>query len=349
MSVPPPPPPPGFAPSATVYLPPVPPPWTEHRAPGGQPYWFNPQTNVSTYTRPVAAAVPPPPPPGFAGPPLHFNGAAGPPFGASTVAPTAAPKVKEKKEKPREKIPIEGTDWIKVITNKDNVFFTNSATKASVWTVPDEIRDKVEELDRNTKKRKADEAAEREQEAMPAAEPATSSPKNKHDEVPPSNKAEDPPAAAKDGEIIVEPKKRKAKKPKVVHEIEELEQDEDWQRQVAEEMAKEAERAAAEPLEAEQRQEEKGSREADARIAGTPAIDVSAEEGAALFKVSSVWRLPLGPLLTSCCQTSVLHRPCSQKRTFSRWHPGTWSSRNLLPTRAISVSVQSSYTLRIVI
>lgn len=151
-------------------------------APGGQPYWFNPLTNISTYTRPGPPPPPagfpvaglPPPPPGFpiagvppppAGfpaahsaapaqlPPLHFT------------APGAAPvEKKEKKEKPKEKLPIEGTDWIRVTTNKGNVFYNNKETKESLWTVPEDIKKQIEALEKREKEeREAKEKAEREE------------------------------------------------------------------------------------------------------------------------------------------------------------------------------------------
>lgn len=52
---------------------------------------------------------------------------------------------KKKKEKPVEKLPIEGTPWLRVTTNEGNVFYTNTETKTSVWTVPEEIKDQVEQ------------------------------------------------------------------------------------------------------------------------------------------------------------------------------------------------------------
>ncbi|GAA6003861.1 hypothetical protein JCM5350_004253, partial [Sporobolomyces pararoseus] len=129
--------------STTPFLPPVPPPWTEHKAPGGQPYWFNPITNVSTYTRPLPSLPPPPPPPGFPllsssssssttgipptpfAPPLHFT----PTTTSSTTTTEQKKEKKGKKEKPKEKLLIPSTDWIRVVTNKGNVFYNNSKTK----------------------------------------------------------------------------------------------------------------------------------------------------------------------------------------------------------------------------
>ena len=65
--------------------------------------------------------------------------------GASAVeASSSSKKPKKKKEKPVEKLPIEGTSWLRVTTNEGNIFYTNTETKTSVWTVPDEIKEQVE-------------------------------------------------------------------------------------------------------------------------------------------------------------------------------------------------------------
>ncbi|GAA5917353.1 hypothetical protein JCM8208_007396, partial [Rhodotorula glutinis] len=189
MSGAPPPPPPGFPLAGAHALPPVPPPWTEHKAPTGAPYWFNPITNVSTYARPIA----PPPPPGFplAGappPPPGFPVAAPPPSTAalaplhfgSTNALSASAK-KEKKEKPKEKLPIEGSAWVRVTTNRGNVFYNHKETRQSVWTVPDDIKEQVEALERKEREdRERVERDEREQAAAAAA--ASKKRKAEHDE-----------------------------------------------------------------------------------------------------------------------------------------------------------------------
>lgn len=190
--------------TAPAPLPPTRPRFAE--APNGAPYWFNPITNVSTYTRPVAPPPPPgfpvagapPPPPGFpvaapaggALPPLHFPG------GAST-APVPAAK-KEKKEKPKEKLPIEGSDWIRVTTNKGNVFFNNKQTRESVWTVPAEIMEQVEALERKEREDKERvEREEREERDKAMAEASAASKKRKAED--------DEPAAAPVKAGVAEP------------------------------------------------------------------------------------------------------------------------------------------------
>jgi transcription elongation regulator 1 len=143
-------------------------------APGGQLYWYNQQSKISTYTRPIISQVPPPPPAGFAGippPPVGFTAPANTQPPAQFAAPihfsltSSNPPVlqppsqalpvpkekKEKKEKPLTKTPIEGTEWTRVITTKGNTFYTNRETKESVWTVPGEIRELLDALERSEK------------------------------------------------------------------------------------------------------------------------------------------------------------------------------------------------------
>ena len=209
-------------------------------------------------------------------PPLHYTQQNNAPSTLTVAA--EIPAKKEKKEKPKTKTVIGETAWTRVVTNKGNTFYTNRETKESVWTVPGEIRDLVTalELEENggVKKRKAQEEEEVVEEVV---------------EDVPIDSIEVAASAEGNAEVIVEPKKKKAKKA-VVRDIEELEGDEDWQRQIAAQMAKEvaeAERAAA-PLRLEQD---------DPAVPVEPAtpqpekLNVSPEEGAALFKVCSFTRL----------------------------------------------------------
>ncbi|KAM0787358.1 hypothetical protein ACM66B_003444 [Microbotryomycetes sp. NB124-2] len=279
------------------FLPPVPPPWTEHRAPGGQPYWFNPQTNVSTYVRPV-----PPPPPGF--PPTSAAGMYPPQPQPTASAPTK--EKRERKEKPRDKVPVPGTSWIRVTTTKDNVFYTNKDTKTSVWTVPDEIKEQVALLENQEKEKARQDKIESAEQLEPAGKKRkvehVIEEENKEDtpdndvapleiEVEASNGQTKPLETADstateanaDDEVVVEPKKKKNKKTKVVREIEELEQDEEWQRQVAADMAREQEEA--EEAERQRKKEVEGVAKSTAPAAPAAAeLDVSQEEAAAFFK-----------------------------------------------------------------
>ncbi|BGP47585.1 hypothetical protein JCM10450v2_003448 [Rhodotorula kratochvilovae] len=324
----PPPPPPGFPVAAMHALPPVPPPWTEHKAPNGAPYWFNPLTNVSTYVRPVVpppppgfplAGAPPPPPPGFpiaapapapaALPALHFS--------TAPAAALAAPAKKEKKEKPKEKLPIEGSDWIRVTTNRGNVFYSHTLTRESVWTVPDEIKDQVEALEKGEREaREEKERAEREEREKAEKEAQAHASAGKKRKAVEEDAAEEP-AAAKEGgagdgddddeqergELDLEiegdagagvpeeapapaapaaaesdePPKKKKKKAKVVSSLEDL-AEEDWQRSIAAQMAEEAAAADEEPAQAAPKKEVVVMQRA-------PQLEVNEVEAAAMYKV----------------------------------------------------------------
>lgn len=159
--------------SADASKPALPAGWTEHTAPTGHAYYYHAESGTSTYDRPDAStqvSVPPPPPPPPDFPEGEENGEAaaaatdavmGEPNGqaeagagagadepeeaARTTKKDKKPKKdKKKKEKPVDKLPIEGTPWIRVVTDAGNVFFNNRATLASVWTVPEEIAQQVE-------------------------------------------------------------------------------------------------------------------------------------------------------------------------------------------------------------
>lgn len=233
-------------PLATV-PPPLPPGWTEHVGPASQIYFFNTLTGDSTYVRPLPAL------------------------------PVSAPK-----EKPKIKTPIPGTDWLRVTTNQGNVFYTNKAKKESVWTVPDEIKDAVELLNKKEEDDKVqaekesqeraqrDAVAEQEREIERIRLEVQEVVKRKAEDLPPSD------------ESIV------SKKPRVEDEPEDGEgtdddQEEDWQREAAAQLAKEAE-------EEEKRKQQEEAEAAQKAPEGAPQIqmpdrvDLSIEEGKALFK-----------------------------------------------------------------
>ncbi|WVR07149.1 hypothetical protein IAU60_004190 [Kwoniella sp. DSM 27419] len=135
-------PPMGAPPMMPNFPPPLPAGWSEHRAPDGvTPYYYNAQTRESTYTRP--SAFPPFPPTGqhvpFAGP------------GVQAAPAVAENEKKKKKEKPKVKVPIPGTGWTRITTSEGNVFYFEKESKRSEWTVPDEIKDAVAALEEEEK------------------------------------------------------------------------------------------------------------------------------------------------------------------------------------------------------
>ncbi|KAG1806823.1 Hsp90 protein-domain-containing protein [Suillus plorans] len=105
--------------------PPLPPGWTEHVGPAGQPYYYHAGTRESTYVRPLPAFP---------------------------IIPQAIiPQPPKKKDKPSVKTPIPGTEWLRVTTTEGNIFYSHKAKKQSVWTVPEEIKDALEAFERAEK------------------------------------------------------------------------------------------------------------------------------------------------------------------------------------------------------
>ncbi|TFY72957.1 hypothetical protein EVG20_g20 [Dentipellis fragilis] len=247
--------------SAPPFIPNVPPPlppgWSEHLGPNGQPYYYNAQTTESTYVRPLPAFP--------------------------VAAPAPAPK---KKEKPQTKIPIPGTDWLRVKTNQGNVFYTHKVKKESVWTVPDEIKDAVEALEvkeaeelqkaseakQGEAARRAEEERRREIERIRAE--VSDAVKRKAEEDVPLE------------EVVVSKKARVED----VEEDEDESEEEEWQKEAAAQLAAEAEeerqiREAEEKRAKEAEQEEKRQEQERAQQLNMPdRVDLSIEEGKALFK-----------------------------------------------------------------
>ncbi|KIP08319.1 hypothetical protein PHLGIDRAFT_18947 [Phlebiopsis gigantea 11061_1 CR5-6] len=255
--------------------PPLPPGWTEHRGPNGQPYYFNAVTQESTYSRPLPAfpVIP----------------------GQIPVAQSA-----KKKEKPRVKTPIPGTDWIRVETTEGNIFYSHKVEKRSVWTVPEEIKEVVEQLERDEEEqqrqkalRKEEEAREVEEVKQQAIERMKAEAKGKGKAV--KRKVEE--VVPVDEVVIL--KKAKVDEEDGDSEDAEGEEDsdddsdmEDWQREAAAQLAAEAEEEKRKQEEAKKQEaeEEKERIKAEAEAQKKKAlnmpqrVDLSLDEAKALFK-----------------------------------------------------------------
>ncbi|KAI0092715.1 hypothetical protein BDY19DRAFT_990412 [Irpex rosettiformis] len=243
--------------------PPLPPGWTEHLGPNGQPYYYNAPTQQSTYIRPLpnfpafqAGAVPPPPPP--------------------------QPQTQQKKEKPLVKTPIPGTEWLRVKTTEGNIFYTHKGRKESVWVVPEEIRDGVEALEKREDEERRVRAKAEEEKRVEQAKEAKAA-KRKAEETMPVE------------EVVI------SKKAKVEDEEEDSDEDdededeseeEEWQREAAAQLAAEAEEEKKRQEEELKRleEEEKARKAAEAEaLKNKPLnmperVDLSLDEAKALFK-----------------------------------------------------------------
>ncbi|KAH8830866.1 Hsp90 protein-domain-containing protein [Flagelloscypha sp. PMI_526] len=196
--------------------------WTEHLAPTGHPYFYHAATGQSSYTRPQ--------------------------------------ETKKKKEKPAKKTPIPGTDWLRVITTEGNTFYTHRVEKRSVWTVPDEIKDLVLQLEQGPTDMMVDKSSldSSKRKAVDVEEPLD--------------------------EVVV------TKKAKLEDdsESEDSEPEEDWQREAAEILAKEAEEERIRQEEETKRMEAEAAaelrRKETAKAQAPEQAALSIEEGKAVFK-----------------------------------------------------------------
>ncbi|KAG5636611.1 hypothetical protein H0H81_007408 [Sphagnurus paluster] len=229
-------------------VPPLPPGWTEHTGPGGQLYYYNAQTQESTYVRPV------------------------PTF---SVMPMMQAEPPRKKEKPAVKIPIPGTEWLRVRTTEGNVFYSHKFNKQSLWTVPDEIKEAVEKWDKEDFKQSqtkgiGGEALRAEHRERPNLS------ENKEEQGMAKRKAEDHSM----NELLV------AKKAKV--EVDEDESDEseeeEWQKEAAVQLAVEAEEERVRQEEEAVRLKEAEAEARRARLIMPERVDLSIDEAKALFK-----------------------------------------------------------------
>jgi hypothetical protein len=259
--------------------------------PSGQIYFFNTFTRESTYVRPLPAF----------------------------------PATASKKEKPKLKTPIPGTDWLRVTTNQGNVFYTNKAKKESVWTVPDEIKDEVELLEKQEEDDKVragrpaqeetqmdDVEAEQEREIERVRMEVQEVVKRKVEDISLSD------------EIVV------SKKPRVGDQVEskveeaddtddgEESEDEDWQREAAAQLAKEAEEEKRQREEDEKAEEAQKTKENVPQLTMPDRVDLSLEEGKVLFKVCLQCDICFVPLTLSC----YIYRPYSGRKTSTHYIRG---------------------------
>ncbi|KAL0579544.1 hypothetical protein V5O48_002473 [Marasmius crinis-equi] len=249
-------------PFVSANLPPLPPPWTQHTAPTGHTYYFNPNTKESTYVRPLPTFLQPGQP---------------------------AQQPQKKKDKPLSKVQIPGTEWLRVKTTEGRVFYTHKTKKESVWTVPKEIKDALEEFEReeNEKKQQVEQSNEmtEEDEQRMEVERVKSQVqemvKRKAEEAPPeaktAKKAKTEATVEQDGE-------------ESGSDDEEEEEEEEWQREAAAQLAAEAEEAKRVQAETKRRIEEETRKELEeqtrkAKELREYAAQYSPEEAKALFKV----------------------------------------------------------------
>ncbi|OAX43511.1 HSP90-domain-containing protein [Rhizopogon vinicolor AM-OR11-026] len=252
--------------------PPLPTGWTEHVGPAGQPYYYHVGTQESTYIRPL---------PSF------------------PIIPQAiVPQPPKKKDKPSLKTPIPGTEWLRVKTTEGNIFYSHKAKKQSVWTIPDEIKDAVEALERaeeheNAQAEQQQQAKEKEVEKLSFEEAQELKRLKTEMQGIAKRKAEEPQPI---DELVI------SKKARVEEDEDEDEGEEDgdedeeseeeeWQREAAAQLAAEAEEEqkrleeeADVAKEAEEAEAKKMQEKERSQLNMPERVDLSVEEAKALFK-----------------------------------------------------------------
>ncbi|KAG2118761.1 Hsp90 protein-domain-containing protein [Suillus discolor] len=255
--------------------PPLPPGWTEHVGPAGQPYYYHAGTRESTYVRPLPAFP---------------------------IIPQAIiPQPPKKKDKPSVKTPIPGTEWLRVTTTEGNIFYSHKAKKQSVWTVPEEIKDALEAFERAEKHEDAQdqqqEAKGKDVEKLGFEEEQELKRIKTEMQSLVKRKAEEPQFL---DEVVISKKARVEEEAEGEEEEEEEEgedddddesEEEEWQREAAAQLAAEAEEEKkrleeeakfaqeAEDTEAKKMQENERS-----QLNMPDRVDLSIEEAKALFK-----------------------------------------------------------------
>ncbi|ESZ91400.1 hypothetical protein SBOR_8219 [Sclerotinia borealis F-4128] len=178
--------------------PPLPPGWTEHKAPTGHTYYYNTENKQSTYTRPASIVAPPlPPAPDPTQSFLQYQSvgnsipSAGPNFN-SFSSRDQGPNQGERggsqghrggrgghdrsrenrpqpNDKPKSRFPIpECEPWVLVHTKYGRRFVYNTEKEQSYWRIPDKLKDGILKLDQLRIKEKADALIkERNDEAIP--------------------------------------------------------------------------------------------------------------------------------------------------------------------------------------
>jgi len=272
--------------SSSSFAPPLPVGWTEHTGlrfyfsyviillngvidPGGHFYYFNSQTQESTYVRPL------------------------PPFFPSSHASHPL----RNKERPLVKTPIPGTDWLRVKTTEGNTFYSHKTRKESVWVVPEEIESDL----------KAFEQQEREREVMltrnePDGENDLENSQDettKHEGRKSVKRKVDHSVPLDEVEIM--------KKAKFGEEEESEESDaseEDWQREAAAQLAEEAaeERQRVE-------EEQRRAKEAEAEAKRTIAVDIPQKVNLSLDEAKALFKVKVLVISRQCHNLRFYHRP----------------------------------------
>ncbi|KJZ73802.1 hypothetical protein HIM_06920 [Hirsutella minnesotensis 3608] len=171
---------------------PLPPGWTEHKAPTGHSYYYNAETKESTYKRPGAPVIEPAPAPAEAPAPVaHVPNLSDPRVANAYLAqfnPQPRPQGHDGPggrggyqgrprpqpiDKPRRKEAIPGCEpWILVYTKYSRRFVYNPVKNASYWRIPEKLMPGILELDKARLRGKASQGKDEDKPDEPGSEPA---------------------------------------------------------------------------------------------------------------------------------------------------------------------------------
>lgn len=171
---------------------PLPPGWTEHKAPSGRSYYYHAETKQSKYERPgqpAAASTTEPPQAPPAAPYALVPNLSDPRVANAFVAqydprprilPRQAPGIDQRRprpqpvDKPRRKEAIPGCEpWILVYTKYLRRFVYNPVKNASYWRIPEKLMPGILELDKARIRDKASESTSGDKaSSQPRDEPA---------------------------------------------------------------------------------------------------------------------------------------------------------------------------------
>lgn len=189
----------------------------------------------------------------------------------------------------KSKTQVAGTPWLRVVTTSGDVFYTHKEKKESVWTVPEEIRDAVASLESEEAKIKTQSPSRLTGDERPDI---SGNPKTEGSAAPKRRVSER-------SEAAFETSSKKARvedddEDEDEDETSDGEEEEEWQREAAAQLAAEAEEAERMKQEIEKREHEeqeelkrKEKERGNLAISMPNRVDISIEEGKALFKVCS--------------------------------------------------------------
>ncbi|KAF8897518.1 Hsp90 protein-domain-containing protein [Infundibulicybe gibba] len=179
--------------------------------------------------------------------------------------------------------PIPGTDWLRIKTTEGNVFYSHKTKKESTWIVPEEIKDAVEELeqeDRQNEERSKSRGQQEERDAQKLENDQLAEVERVKREIQPLVKRK---AGELDDATVMKKMKTGEEQEDEGDDGDSRSEDEDWQKEAEAQLAVEAE-IEKKRIEKEEKRMQEAEAQRQAGIHIPERVDLSLEEGKALFK-----------------------------------------------------------------